>query len=96
MALIWNRSMNWDSEDWREKAACRDADPDLFFPIGSTGLAVEQIHLAKEICESCSARSDCLEFALTTNQESGVWGATSEEERRRVRRAWLAQQRQAS
>jgi WhiB family redox-sensing transcriptional regulator len=38
----------------------------------------------------------CLEFALATNQEAGIWGATSEEERRKLRKAWLARQRRAS
>lgn len=96
MALIWNRSIEWDCEDWRERAACRDTDPDLFFPIGSTGLAVDQIRAAKSICEDCGARSECLEFALISNQESGVWGGATEDERRRLRRTRLAEQRQAS
>lgn len=93
MALTWTRNIEWDLEDWREQAACRDTDPDLFFPIGSTGPAVEQIHHAKAVCASCVARDNCLEFALATNQESGIWGGTTEEERRKLRKAWLARQR---
>lgn len=96
MALIWNRSIEWDCDDWRERAACRDTDPDLFFPVGSTGIAVDQIVAAKAICHQCAARRDCLEFALVTNQESGVWGGATEEERRRLRRARAAQHRHAS
>jgi WhiB family redox-sensing transcriptional regulator len=97
VALTWTRSTEWDSDDWREVAECRDTDPDLFFPIGTTGQAIEQIEAAKDVCFECEARDACLEFALATNQESGVWGATSEEERRKLRKAWLtAQRRQAS
>ena len=48
------------------------------------------------MCRSCDAMSACLEYALATNQESGVWGGTSEEERRKLRKAWLARQRRAS
>jgi WhiB family redox-sensing transcriptional regulator len=97
VALTWTRSTEWDSDDWREVAACRDTDPDLFFPIGTTGQAIEQIEAAKDVCFECEARDACLEFALATNQESGVWGATSEEERRKLRKTWLAaQRRQAS
>ena len=38
---------------WRTKAICRDTDPDLFFPIGTTGLALTQISRAKEVCGEC-------------------------------------------
>ena len=96
MALTWSRSIEWDVGDWRDDAACRDTDPDLFFPVGTTGPAIEQIESAKAVCDACAAQAACLEFALTTNQESGIWGGTSEEERRKLRRAWLARQRRAS
>ena len=96
MALTWSRSIEWDVDDWRDNAACRDTDPDLFFPIGTTGPAVDQIDSAKAVCDNCDAQPACLEFALATNQESGIWGGTSEDERRRLRKSWLARQRQAS
>lgn len=95
MALTWTRPVDWDAEDWRRSAACRDAEPDLFFPVGSTGPAIGQIEAAKKVCRCCDARQPCLEFALATNQESGVWGGTSEDERRKLRKAWLARQRRA-
>ncbi|MDQ1374110.1 MAG: WhiB family transcriptional regulator, redox-sensing transcriptional regulator [Actinomycetota bacterium] len=96
MALTWSRTIDWDVEDWRDHAACRDTEPDLFFPVGTTGPALEQIEAAKAVCRMCDSQAPCLEFALATNQESGVWGATSEEERRKLRKAWLARQRRAS
>lgn len=74
---------------WRGVAACRDTSPELFFPIGTTGQAVEQIEAAKEVCLGCPSQVQCLEFALSTNQDSGVWGATSEEDRRHLRRTYL-------
>ena len=95
MALTWSRSIEWDVDDWRDNSACRDTDPDLFFPIGTTGPAVDQIDSAKAVCVECDARTACLAFALATNQESGIWGGTSEEERRRLRKTWLARQRRA-
>ncbi|WP_374198573.1 WhiB family transcriptional regulator [Streptomyces scabiei] len=61
-------------------------DPELFFPIGSTGPALEQIEAAKQVCNGCPVRAECLEFALDTNQDSGVWGGTSEDKRRAARR----------
>lgn len=64
---------------------CRDADPDLFFPIGSSGRALRQIAEAKAICARCLVKADCLSFALATGQDAGIWGGTTEEERRAFR-----------
>ena len=63
---------------------------------GTTGPAIEQIESAKAVCETCDVKDMCLDFALTTNQDSGIWGGTSEEERRKIRRQWLAARRRAS
>ncbi|MGH9893412.1 MAG: WhiB family transcriptional regulator [bacterium] len=79
--------------EWRDLAACRDSEPSLFFPIGSTGPAIEQIAAAKMICAVCSVQEDCLQYALESNQESGVWGGFAEDERRRLRKRWLAERR---
>lgn len=73
--------------DWVQRARCRDEDPELFFPIGTTGPAAEQIERAKAVCMQCNVRPECLEWALATAQDAGVWGGLSEEERRAVRRA---------
>ena len=86
MALAWSAVEPERLADWRSDAACRRTDPDLFFPVGTTGPALVQIEAAKAVCRSCPVQEPCLEFALTTNQDSGVWGATSEEERRSLRR----------
>jgi WhiB family redox-sensing transcriptional regulator len=73
--------------DWIHRARCRDEDPELFFPIGSTGPAAMQIERAKEVCMLCEVREDCLEWAMSTGQDAGVWGGLSEDERRALRRA---------
>ena len=80
-------SMRLESGVWRNTAKCREADPSLFFPIGSSGRALNQIAAAKAVCIECSVKDLCLEFALKTNQDNGVWGGASEEERRQLRRA---------
>ena len=59
----------------------------MFFPVGTTGPAADQIEAARAICLQCEVRDQCLEWALATGQDSGVWGATSEEERKTLRRA---------
>ncbi|MFC8260165.1 WhiB family transcriptional regulator [Streptomyces sp. NPDC057291] len=73
-------------ENWRMQAACRDEDPDLFFPIGSTGPALVQTEEAKEVCGGCRVREQCLEWAMEHGQDSGVWGGLGEAERRALKR----------
>ncbi|MBY5163837.1 WhiB family transcriptional regulator [Salsipaludibacter albus] len=82
--------------DWRNQAACRNEDPDLFFPIGSTGPAVEQADEAKQVCMTCSVREECLEYALASNQDAGIWGGLTEDERRTLKRARQRRRRMAS
>jgi len=84
------------SDEWRRQSACRDTDPELFFPVGTTGPAIEQIQSAKTVCRSCEAQAQCLEYALATNQDSGIWGGTSEEERRKLRKQYNARNRRTA
>ncbi|MDR0432728.1 MAG: WhiB family transcriptional regulator [Bifidobacteriaceae bacterium] len=72
--------------DWRHAAACLDEDPELFFPIGNTGPALVQIDDAKAVCRRCEVATTCLQWALDNNQDSGVWGGLSEDERRAFKR----------
>ncbi len=63
--------------NWRSAGACRSADPDLFFPVSSTGPAARQIARAKMICAGCTVRQECLDFAVTHGQMYGIWGGTT-------------------
>lgn len=74
--------------EWRARAACRDLGPEVFFPVGSTGRALDQVEAAKAVCAGCPVKTQCLAWALETNQRDGVWGGTSEDERRALRRNW--------
>jgi WhiB family redox-sensing transcriptional regulator len=67
--------------DWRNYAACRDVDPDLFFPLGTSGSSLLQIEEARQICRTCPVSAPCLEWALDSGH-AGVWGGTTEDERR--------------
>ena len=75
--------------DWRHDAICRDEDPELFFPIGTTGPAAVQVDQAKVVCRRCAVVEDCLTWAMDTGQEAGVWGGASEDERKSLRRRAL-------
>lgn len=75
-------------KNWRVLAACRSAEPDLFFPAapaeltgGQAERAGGQAERAKAFCGTCSVRRECLQFALATRQPYGVWGGMSEHER---------------
>ena len=71
---------------WRDRAACLNEDPELFFPIGNTRVALNQIEEAKLICHSCAVVELCLKWAIEFRQDAGVWGGLSDDERRALKR----------
>jgi WhiB family transcriptional regulator, redox-sensing transcriptional regulator len=78
-----------DIMDWRHIAACREVDPELFFPIGNSGPALLQIEEAKQVCRRCTVLDECLRWAIDSGQDAGVWGGMSEDERRALKRRTL-------
>ena len=68
-------------EEWLDAGACRNEDPELFFPITSSGPSARQIDAAKAVCQRCRVQDQCLHYALESHQNYGVWGGASEEER---------------
>ena len=81
LGFLMQRLFAEDTRPWRSIAACRQAEPDLFFPISSSAMNVGQVAAAKEICSGCLVRRECLDFAVQTRQLHGVWGGMTEEER---------------
>jgi len=67
--------------DWRDDSACRDEDPELHFPLGKGEEARRQMEQAKAVCARCPVTDQCLQWAMETRQEDGVWGGMSEDER---------------
>jgi WhiB family transcriptional regulator, redox-sensing transcriptional regulator len=80
--LLWRTDA--EGTDWRSRAACRDVDPELFFPLGASDADLPQIDAAKRICRTCPVREPCLRWVLSTG-DAGVWGGTTEPERRKHR-----------
>lgn len=74
-------AMQSDALAWQDRANCRGADPDLFFP--ERGASTRT---AKSICRECSVQTMCLEFAIVSSEKFGIWGGMSERERRKIRR----------
>jgi WhiB family transcriptional regulator, redox-sensing transcriptional regulator len=64
---------------WMADGLCRTHPPATFFP--SDGVGVDR---ARKICAGCPVQAPCLEYALEHRIDHGVWGGTSERERRRI------------
>lgn len=78
------RRTDAEDTDWRHHAACRDMDPELFFPLGTSDANLLQIQAAKQICRTCPVRQPCLRWALDSG-DAGIWGGTTDDERRSLR-----------
>lgn len=76
----FNAALESAASQWAERAACADANPDIFFP--SRG---ESSAKAMELCRGCEVRLECLDYALRTHQRHGIWGGLTERGRRRVK-----------
>lgn len=74
-------------KDWRTQGACRDEDPDLFYPTGNGGRALWQTEQAKRVCRHCPVLERCREGVLERKEPFGVWGGMSEQERNGIRRS---------
>ncbi|NIH87879.1 WhiB family transcriptional regulator [Amycolatopsis granulosa] len=79
--------MSRDVIDWRTSAACRDEDPELFFPVSEMGPGARQVARAKAVCASCPVRAECLAYALDAGLDNGIFGGTTEQERRSLIRS---------
>jgi WhiB family redox-sensing transcriptional regulator len=65
---------------WMLQGACRQTDPELFFPVSVKESAERQIESAKAVCAPCAVRAHCLSYALEVKAE-GIWGGTTQQER---------------
>ncbi|MFF7335382.1 WhiB family transcriptional regulator [Streptomyces sp. NPDC008150] len=88
MTAMTRRATNPAASDhtWRDLAACQNEDPELFFPPGEGASSQHQINQATSVCARCPVREACLQWALDTRQDIGVWGGLSEGERRSIHR----------
>lgn len=88
-------------QDWRAASLCRTAVPiaapwgpvlvkipaDLWHPDQGDSRSAAT---ARRICRSCPVQADCLAYALVHNEPLGIWGGTTERQRRDIKRALLA------
>lgn len=70
---------------WHDRAACREEDPELFFPTATSGPDHDrQVTMAKSVCERCDVRHECLEDAIARQIKDGIWGGLTDVERKRL------------
>lgn len=81
-----------EQPSWRVDAACRGFDAYAFFPDEGDAAGIAR---AKAVCAGCPVADECLAYAVETNQTEGVWGGATKQERRRLRRQWLRELKQA-
>ena len=73
-------ALSFDHAAWMQRGACRGNGPDTFFPTGRADAAV-----AKLICADCPVKTECLNYAMRNGDIVGIWGGTSEKQRRQLR-----------
>jgi WhiB family redox-sensing transcriptional regulator len=87
MGQFESRVRLFDPAPWRADANCKDVDVNLFFPERGDGSTVMY---AKQVCRGCTVRLQCLQFAVNNNETIGIWGGTSERQRRLIRSGYIS------
>jgi WhiB family transcriptional regulator, redox-sensing transcriptional regulator len=72
---------------WMTEGACRDHDPELFFPISASAASTDQIERARAVCGGCHVQADCLHYALAHRIKDGIWGGRTEQQRQSLLRS---------
>ncbi|MFD3516281.1 WhiB family transcriptional regulator [Streptomyces sp. NPDC058657] len=81
MTTTTGRTIALAVPDWQWRGACREENPEVFFPHSTNEVLAE---VAKSWCARCPVQKPCLQWALETRQDYGVWGGLTEKERRRL------------
>jgi WhiB family redox-sensing transcriptional regulator len=76
-----------EEKEWLEYANCKSADTRVFFILREDKDQRQRRAAAYAICKVCPVQRECLEYAIVNN-EVGIWGGTSERDRRLMRRHW--------
>jgi WhiB family redox-sensing transcriptional regulator len=74
-------STKHDVMAWADRGNCSGVDPEIFFPHRG-----DSVDLARAVCRGCAVSSECLSYAIDTNQRFGVWGGLTPAQRRRLAR----------
>lgn len=76
---------------WREQAACKGMDPNIFFPVRG-----QDSRPAKKVCSTCPVKSECFEYGYLYGDKNGIWGGVAERQMRIIRRNRVAEALKAS
>ncbi len=78
------------ADSWRDRAACKGKETLMWYPWATTTsedrakVDTDKLATARFICRSCPVQTQCLDYAITTNQTDGIWAGTLPSERRRL------------
>lgn len=75
---------DYDSMAWAEQGACRGSKSSLWFPEPG-----KNAPHALAICKECPVRAECLDYAMVNGERFGVWGGTTEKDRRKLRHRYV-------
>jgi len=83
------QALRTEQGGWQSLAECKGMDPDLFFPTPGKGYHNPlEVQLAKQVCAQCPVSKPCLDYALAIGEMwRGIWGGTTPQERRRIRKS---------
>lgn len=77
--------MDFTDEKWMEDSKCSDEDLKLFFPDKDKEMGINT-RKAKNICESCSVKEECRDYAILHKIEYGIWGAMTPNQRKNFKK----------
>lgn len=70
---------SWGSDEWRKEAECKGLDTSDFFTVDD-----KKVRRIKKICDICTVKDECLQFALTNDISWGIYGGMTSKERNRA------------
>jgi WhiB family transcriptional regulator, redox-sensing transcriptional regulator len=69
--------------DWKNNGNCVGEDSNKFFPtVKVDGEYLYTEEDAKEVCHACPVQRECLDFAIITKSDMGIFGGYTPEERK--------------
>ena len=73
-----------ESDLWKDQANCKNVDTNIFFPNDMGQIKPEKMSEALHYCHNCPVSDKCLDYAINSNIQVGIWGGMSTRARRQI------------